>query len=209
MNIIQGGGQPSDKGVIGGMQVEKVTLDRSTGIVTHTGVKVDGSSLPSVGDNIRLIVDACLRRKLSECHTAGHVVDAAMAKCGLCLPPTKGYHFLDGPYVEYRGTIASSDRADLLEKLSHAFKILLDEDIPTKIKEMSKIEAYRICNRLAHNFDFGDYPEETVRIVTVANFPCPCGGTHVKSTGDLKKSRWGIKGIKCKKGVVRIKYGQP
>mmetsp|Transcript_23846 Transcript_23846/g.36782 ORF Transcript_23846/g.36782 Transcript_23846/m.36782 type:complete len:174 (+) Transcript_23846:678-1199(+) len=168
----------------------------------------DSSSLPSPGDIIGLKVDACLRRKLSECHTAGHVVDAAMAKCGLCLPPTKGYHFLDGPYVEYRGTIVSSERADVLEKLSRTFTILLEEDIPTKIEMMSKIEADRKCNRLAQNFDFSDHPEETVRIVTVANFPCPCGGTHVRSTGELKGSRWGIKGIKCKKDVVRIKYDQ-
>jgi Ser-tRNA(Ala) deacylase AlaX len=43
--------------------------------------------------------------------------------------------------------------------------------------------------------------------VTVAGWPCPCGGTHVKSTGNLKGRRWGITGLKCKKGLVRVKYG--
>ena len=46
-----------------------------------------------------------------------------------------------------------------------------------------------------------------VRIVTVAGWSCPCGGTHVRSTGVLKERGWSILGIKSKKGVVRIKYG--
>jgi len=45
-------------------------------------------------------------------------------------------------------------------------------------------------------------------VVTVAGYPCPCGGTHCRSTRDLAERRWGIKGtIKSKKGVVRIRYG--
>ena len=138
-----------------------------------------------------------------------HVVDSAMAKCDTLLPPTKGYHFLDGPYVEYKGSIPLDDRPALLKRLQAAFQELVEENIDTKIEVLSTDKAEEVCNRVAENyFNLKEFGDETVRIVTVANWPCPCGGTHVKSTGDLKDRNWGITGIKSKKGVVRIKYGQ-
>ncbi len=105
----QGGGQPTDIGIIsstteGGakLKVEKVTIDRETGVVTHAGTLISGHSSSDeepvaaatfeVGSRVQVSVDADTRRLLSECHTAGHVVDSAMARCGQNLPPTKGYH---------------------------------------------------------------------------------------------------------------------
>jgi len=72
-------------------------------------------------------------------------------------------------------------------------KQIIDEDIPTKIETLSKADADALCNRLAQNFDFTHYDEE-VRIVTVGGWPCPCGGTHVRSTGDLKERGWKVVG---------------
>ena len=122
----QGGGQPTDTGTITAItsssdgtssysaQINKVTIDRSTGIVTHAGHII--LSDPNINNNtsiesdffptntkVKVCVDADNRQILSECHTAGHVVDAAMARVEMNLKPTKGYHFLDGPYVEYKG----------------------------------------------------------------------------------------------------------
>jgi len=167
--------------------------------------------LPSVGDVMKVQIDVERRRLLSECHTAGHVVDSAMAKCGKNFKPTKGYHFLDGPYVEYEGKVPAEQREELLQDLQSAFQQLVEEDIPTNIELMSRHDADVVCNRVAKNFDvdvFADKRTDQVRVVTVAGFPCPCGGTHVKSTSELKKYRhWNVTGIKCKKNVVRIKYG--
>ena len=212
----QGGGQPTDKGSIASgdnendkVNVTKVLLDRATGVATHTGT-VDGSSSCNikVGDSVHVVVDAENRRILSECHTAGHVVDSAMARCDVMMPPTKGYHFLDGPYVEYKGAIPAEDRPATLEKLQAAFQDLVSENIDTKIQVLEREKAEEVCNRVAENyFNMSDFGDKTVRIVTVAGWPCPCGGTHVKRTGDLKERNWGIVGLKCKKGVVRVKYG--
>jgi Ser-tRNA(Ala) deacylase AlaX len=87
----QGGGQPTDIGMINAgeeksVSVSKVTLDRETGVVTHEG---KGKCF-QVGDTVMVLVDADHRRILSECHTSGHVVDSAMARCGKILPPNKG-----------------------------------------------------------------------------------------------------------------------
>jgi Ser-tRNA(Ala) deacylase AlaX len=98
-------------------------------------------------------------------------------------------------------------RPALLEKLQAAFQELVQDDIDTTIEVLSKENAEEVCNRVAENyFNLSEFGDDTIRIVTVAGWPCPCGGTHVKSTGGLKDRKWGITGLKCKKGVVRVKY---
>lgn len=230
----QGGGQPTDTGTIEiidddddddeakkkKIQVTKVLLDRATGVAHHTGRLVVAvqpndtvmASLTSdlVGRSVRVMVDAENRQILSECHTAGHVVDSAMARCARALPSLKAYHFLDGPYVEYKGSIPQEERAELLERLQAAFVELVEEDIATEINVLSRADAQCLCDRVAANyFDLQEqFPDADadVRIVTVAGWPCPCGGTHVKSTGALKARQWGITGFRVKKGVVRVRY---
>lgn len=221
----QGGGQPTDVGTITcsvgneelSAQIDKVTIDRSTGIATHAG----SITLPSNNDvgsieksifsqskMVKVSVEPSNRRVLSECHTAGHVVDAAMAKTGALLPPTKGYHFMDGPYVEYKGNIENKD--EFLRKLQDAYRELIEEDISTTIQTLPASEAEIICNRLAQNFNMSDFCTQenpNVRVVSVAGYSCPCGGTHVKSTGELKDRGWCVKGLRCKKGIVRVRYG--
>lgn len=209
----QGGGQPTDVGTISAgdqiLNVTKVTVDRATGIVTHAGkVTQAAEQCFEVGADVKVSVDGNTRMILSECHTAGHVVDSAMARCDRVLPPSKGYHFLDGPYVEYKGKIPPEEKETLLPRLQQAFQELVEEDIPTKIETMERTAAEEACYRLQENVDLSEYGEKEIRIVTVAGWPCPCGGTHVKSTSLLKERKWGITGIKAKKGMVRIKYGQ-
>jgi Ser-tRNA(Ala) deacylase AlaX len=106
----QGGGQPTDRGTIvvvaagSGdgdtttmmIQVSKILLDRETQVATHTGT-IDAATASigiAVGDKVKVLVDQDNRLILSECHTAGHVVDAAMAKCGLLpgMETSKAYH---------------------------------------------------------------------------------------------------------------------
>lgn len=185
-----------------------MTIDRESGVATHLG-KLNGDV--AMDDDVNVRIDKDRRRILSECHTAGHVVDSAMARCGKLLKPNKGYHFLEGPYVEYEGVIAPEERVSLLQDLQSAFRQLVEEDIETTIELMSIEEADAVCNRQAQNFDmdiFADKRSNQIRVVCVAGYHCPCGGTHVKSTGELKERQWGITGIKSKKGVVRVKYGQ-
>jgi Ser-tRNA(Ala) deacylase AlaX len=244
----QGGGQPTDTGLITSLdrpyfpyefRVNQVTMERSTGVVTHAGqfvpskVEQNEESLDRPGpgaaalwdshdddeanfrdgERVRVQVDADARRILSECHTAGHVVDAAMASCQIPLPSLKAYHYLDGSYVEYRGTIPASDRDAILRKLQDAFQLLLDQDMATEIRVVNVDEADQLCNQdgsapVAMDVKpFVDPVTQNVRVVTVAGYSCPCGGTHVRSTAELKSNRWKITGVRCKKNVVRVKYG--
>jgi len=210
---IEGGGAAGSRTEI---VITKVLLDRTTGVATHMGYidnyskNDDDDDEPKIGQKVKVIVNGNNRRILSECHTAGHVVDMAMSKCmnDVLMPPTKAYHFLDGPYVEYKGVIPVDERKDVLTKLQILYQELIDDDIATEICNVSLLEAETICDKRYFNLTDQFNENDTVRIVRVAGWPCPCGGTHVKSTGELKSNSWGIIGFKCKKGVVRVKYGQ-
>lgn len=134
-----------------------------------------------------------------------------MARCGHFMKPAKAYHFLEGPYVEYEGSVDADKRDAFLKNLQKAFCELVEEDLETKIELMSKEDADTVCNRQAQNFDmdiFSDKRTGEIRVVTVAGFPCPCGGTHVRRSADLKERQWGVTAIKSKKGIVKVKYGQ-
>ncbi|CAN0443394.1 unnamed protein product, partial [Discosporangium mesarthrocarpum] len=43
-----------------------------------------------------------------------------------------------------------------------------------------------------------------LRVVTVAGGSCPCGGTHVRSTGELRGAK--VTKVKAKKGCLRVSY---
>ena len=196
----QGGGQPSDEGTLTIVEeegkdqdnisrpliihVEKVTLDRDSGVVTHTGfVEWDVDQAPpplleqllttqNVSSNnpipVQVQVDASTRAILSECHSAGHALDRAVTMCGLPWKPLKGYHFLQGPYVEYQmlqddtpptttsansntntnkkkgknnQNASSSATDELLRQLQTAFDSLLQQDWPTEITWMTPEQA--------------------------------------------------------------------
>lgn len=220
----QGGGQPTDIGTIQILgdegpviSVTKVLMDRATGVASHIG-KVDTNDIPSslsswIGKQVKVSIDSDNRRILSEGHTAGHLVDKAMADCETKMLPTKAYHFLEGPYVEYKGKIATEDRDPLLEKLQKCFQDLIEADIATEIDNIPRPEAEEMCNQSTGVEDYFRLKQtfkedEDVRIVRVAGSPVPCAGTHVRSTGELKARKWGITGFRCKKGVVRVKYTQ-
>jgi len=55
----------------------------------------------NIGDNVRIEINAEWRKLNARNHTSGHLIDQVMR----VLEPTwgagKGYHFPDGPYVEY------------------------------------------------------------------------------------------------------------
>jgi len=46
---------------------------------------------------------------------------------------------------------------------------------------------------------------QPARVITIGSAPgCPCGGTHLERTEQLEQLV--VKGIKAKKGIVRIRY---
>ena len=116
----------------------------------------------------------------------------------------QGYHFTDGPYVEYKGNVEADKRDELVANLKKEFLVLCTEDIPTTIYTMAKEAAEEKLNRTQKNFDFSVFNDPEVRIVGVADFECPCGGTHVRSTKQV--ADFTVTGLRVKKGKTRVKY---
>lgn len=71
-----------------------------------------------------LSLDSAKRLRHAALHSAGHAVDSAMLGAvgpGVFLP-LKGYHFEDGPNVEYGGVIPAGMEKDVLvEKVNNRY----------------------------------------------------------------------------------------
>jgi Ser-tRNA(Ala) deacylase AlaX len=206
----QGGGQPSDKGTIAAsgkfwaIDLVKVV---DGGNILHF-VEDFGENPPCVGMNVIVKIDKELRATHSRLHSAGHALDKAMTNIGY--PPerlkaTKGYHFLDGPHVEYEITgeaLTPEEIAGIPLKLNSEMKALVAANVETVVvQEMSKAEA--LAKTGGREEDMKGYPE-TLRMVSVAGMFIPCSGTHVKSSGEIGEVE--ITRAKRKKNTLKISY---
>merc|ERR1711964_587119 len=126
----QGGGQPADTGTLTSgdnvynVQFVAVTKD---GIIHHYGNFTHGSFEPKT--EVTQEIDAEKRELYARIPSAGHLIDLAAAQAGYGhLEPTKGYHFLDGSYVEYAGNIEAGERAAAKTKIQQALDQLIADD---------------------------------------------------------------------------------
>nr|GMD63036.1 putative alanyl-tRNA editing protein alaX [Ipomoea batatas] len=62
------------------------------------------------GAEVSLSVDEQRRMLNTRLHSAGHLLDVCIANIGWGhLKPGKAYHFPDGPFVEYQGTVPQNE----------------------------------------------------------------------------------------------------
>lgn len=185
----QGGGQPSDRGEIsserGTIQVSKVvSVD---GVIFH--YFSGDAAVFQKGDRVHCKVDSALRLTHASAHTAGHLIASRVeiltqSSDGTGLVAKKGFHFLEGPYVEFEGTLTSfATDAKLLEALNEKLQADLAAALPISLVELG--EGFR-----------------TVQMGTLP--PVPCGGTHLKNLNEL--STITATKIKKTKTGLRVSY---
>ncbi|CAH8328637.1 unnamed protein product [Eruca vesicaria subsp. sativa] len=208
----QGGGQPSDTGLIefAGSDFKFSVQDvrSKDGIVLHYGV-FEGSAPEDVekGQQVHLLVDEPRRilnsRQDKKLHSAGHLLDLCMQKVGLGhLEPGKGYHFPDGPFVEYKGVVA---QAELLVKQKE-----LEVEANEMISKGGKVYAAIVPYEEASVLCGGSLPDyipkgSTPRVLRLGENPgCPCGGTHVSDISDIISMK--ITQMRTKKGMTKVFY---
>ena len=112
----QGGGQPADLGTINDQAIVGCFADGragSGGVIFHA---LEGKPSFATGDEVVCQVDGERRRRSARVHSAGHLVDAAMQRCGVELVAGKGYHFPDGAQVQGLGEEEGAPRLVLGER---------------------------------------------------------------------------------------------
>lgn len=193
----QGGGQPSDVGhICAGDVAFKVTfvgLDPE-GVVYHIGAFETGDTFTS-GSPVTLEIDSEKRIQHARIHSAGHLLDVAVYALNLPIKATKGFHFPEGPYVEYDGVVENPEQ--LLAALEVKVNELVDQNIPVRRTLLTEDEAYV----KGFHAPLG----KSVRVVHFeGDAGCGCGGTHVRNSGEIGKVT--IRKISSKQGKTRIAY---
>lgn len=179
--FIVGGGQVPDKGTVKindvSMQVQEVRyIDNAIAILVKTPISL------KIGDVIVQKVDRDKRIYAMKNHTATHLLQAALIEhfgssikqAGSLVHPD--YLRFD---FNFQGNITDQDII-AVEKIINK---KVQENIPVSAEFMTLQEAIK-KGALAF---FGDkYNSEKVRVISIDDFSVElCGGTHVKSTGDI------------------------
>ncbi|WP_051740455.1 alanyl-tRNA editing protein [Streptomyces xylophagus] len=182
----QGGGQPADRGWLEDAEIVPVR-DRESGLVVATAAE-DGS-LPSlaVGERVRARIDLPTRMRHAALHTAGHLVEAVGRAQGWEM--VGSIHFPGQARIEFQAPPAGARLADpdgreeVTVALRAAVAAAVADDLPVSAR----------------------YLPDGRRVVRLdALHSAPCGGTHVRSLGDLADVV--LPTLKVKKGRIRVSY---
>jgi len=155
--------------------------DLAEGAIVHLGKVVKGTI--SVGDSVEATVDSARRFDIARNHTTTHLLQAALR------------HVLGG-HVHQRGSLVHPDgfRFDFshltaiskqqLDEIQHLVNERIRENLSVRSKEIPYKQAIQEGAIALFEEKYG----ETVRVLEIGDPPMSaelCGGTHVKSTGEI------------------------
>ncbi len=196
----QGGGQPSDTGVfVINDKSYNVSFASSVEGVVHHYIEGDISNV-EVGQVALLKINMEKRLLHAKIHTGGHLLEGVLEKFAPELVGFKGYHFPEGPSVEFKGKLTSLSNTQLIEQVNLSLKEMILKKHDVIVKEVDLEGLKKLCGN-------SDVPlnDNTARIVTIDKFkPIPCGGTHIKNLSELKSVS--IRKVQNNKGNTKISY---
>ena len=197
----QGGGQPYDTGVIesasGKFIVGEVRF--ANGVVRHIG-RFESGAL-ACGERVSCSVDGARRKLHARLHSAGHLVDKAIYELKLPWKPGKGYHFPNGPYDEYEGSLEGFDKEKLKTDIENLCNKYVQEGGKTEVLYMTREKMKEVCH---YTPDFPEAKGELARIVVHDGYPMPCGGTPVSDMAEIDSVT--IRKIKQEGPKIRVGY---
>lgn len=199
----QGGGQPSDGGSISfddgdAYRVTFVQLLPSGRVQHFTDRPINEAR---VGQRVAQHVDEALRIENAKMHTGGHLLDSVVEELAPELIGSKGYHFKQGPYVEFEGKLTSMSVADLQARATDMLRDKLARGAVVTTREVApqELATMRVASR--YQLPAG----KSARLVQIDGFePVPCGGTHLRNISELKQVV--IRKIQQPKGNVKVGY---
>jgi Ser-tRNA(Ala) deacylase AlaX len=205
----QGGGQPCDIGTINlnDHTFEITFVSFNNGVVQHY-FKESESVMHKLNDFIGqtcvLRIDSSRRLNNAKSHTSGHLLASVVEMLDENLIGIKGYHFPEGPYVEFKGKLTSLSSEELINKANKIMNEKINAKANVSATEVGQDEINN-NNNLSKSPEFQLQPGKKARFVQIEGFgPVPCGGTHLKNLSELKEIS--IRKINSSKGNTRVAY---
>lgn len=194
----QGGGQPSDKGVVRGNQ--------GTFTVTHARMMAGSVILEGMlvgdlkrGEQVTAVIDWNTRYDHMRWHSAGHVLHEAVMETVPGLMPVSGEHGKHA-YIEYEGTI----NPKLKETLEKKAQMLVAHDLTLHTEMVSLDELKKRSAWVPEKLPV----HKPLRILQIEGYqPIPDGGTQVKKTGEVGTIR--VTEIERLGNYTRVHYVLP
>ncbi|RAL12358.1 ThrRS/AlaRS common domain-containing protein, partial [Aspergillus homomorphus CBS 101889] len=213
----QGGGQPSDTGVI--LVADNTSTDHPSTFEVHLVRKTaDGSilhfghfippatALPlTIGQSVTQTIDAVKRNYHSRLHTAGHIIGLAMRLLAPQLgerKKVKANHAPREACMEFEGLLYNEHKPLIEGKVNE----LVQRALPVTIAWWEESEIQKAELNMVEGLQLGG--DGRVRIAEIADLDAnPCGGTHVAHTGLTGYIT--IRKISRQKGVTKLSYEVP
>ncbi|ASJ11502.1 alanyl-tRNA editing protein [Thermococcus thioreducens] len=175
----EGGGQPSDRGIIVGegfrIIVEKVDGKDE---IWHEG-KLEGR-LPEAGEPVRLILDAEWRYENMRQHTGQHILSAVFKD--LYDANTTGFQIFEAYNkieIDYLGELTW----EMIFEVEKAANGIVWSDLPVEVEVYEELPD-ELRKKLRK--ELSDKVQPPIRIVSIPGVDViPCGGTHVRSTREV------------------------
>jgi Ser-tRNA(Ala) deacylase AlaX len=198
-----GGGQPSDTGTIKGANGEAAVKEAriENGIVNHIG-DVRGSIVN--GEAITGNLDWNRRYALMRNHTLAHLMAEAVRRAtGVSSEVVGSGLDLDKARLDIA---IQSSLGPFLPEIQKVANEVIKENRPVEIKTLQRNEAEEYVARFYESLKTLPPHVQSVRIVEVKDWhACACGGTHVKSLGEIGEAQI-LRRMSKGKGVERIEF---
>jgi alanyl-tRNA synthetase len=170
-----GGGQPADRGTLGGARV--IDVKEQDGAIVHVmDSPAQGSTPGATGARLHGVVDEVRRRDFMVQHTGQHVLSQALLTAGGL--PTVSVHFGDETTTIELETPAAAET--VLRQAEALANSIIRENRPIRTHDVDPAEASR--------FPLRRTPPEVgrLRIVEVDSYDwAACSGLHVAATGEI------------------------
>jgi alanyl-tRNA synthetase len=179
----EAGGQVGDTGWIASdassVEIED-TLRSPVNLIIHKGKLIEGTL--SVGDTVKAVVDEKRRNSIAHNHTATHLLQAALRE-------TLGEHvkqagsFVGPERMRFDFTHFAQITPERLKEIEMLVNLNIQKNLPVTTRIMPRDEAFRLDAIALFEERYGDQ----VRVLTIGDGMSQelCGGTHVKSTGEI------------------------
>ncbi|NJE62487.1 DHHA1 domain-containing protein [Thermococcus sp. 21S7] len=192
----EGGGQPSDRGLIegDGFTIE-VTKVKEREEIWHEGVIA--GRLPERGEKVTLKIDWDWRYENMKNHTGQHILSAVLKE--LYDLDTTGFQIFEHyNKIEVNGGLDW----EMITKAEIEANRIVSEGIPVTIEEFKYLPDDLVKTLRKHVSKVTD----RVRIVSIGNVDkTPCGGTHVGNTSEIGTIKI-LRFYKKSKNLWRIEF---